>query len=136
MDVKRLGVAIMEPALKANVISISVANSQVGAIQTGDHSFVGTGITITNRDSKKLLEALDYLKKHLNAVQPDDERKHELREIMVDVESELHKSKPTTSKIAASLSWILAAIKNVETVKTAYDTIASVLSSLGVHLIT
>jgi hypothetical protein len=126
----------MEPALKSNVISISVANSQVGAIQTGDHSVVGTGIAITNRDSAKLLEALEDIRKHLDVIQPDDEpRREELREIVVDVESELHKAKPNRSKVAALLSMILATIKNVEAVKTAYDTIASLLSSFGIHLI-
>jgi|SRR6267378_2724709 len=135
MEVKRLGAAIMEPVLKASVISISIANSQVGAIQTGDHSVVGTGIAITNRDSEKLLEALDSIKKHLDAVQSDDERQRELREIVVDTQSELRKSKPNGSKIVAWVSWVLAAIKNVETLKKAYDMIESFLSSHGVRLI-
>jgi hypothetical protein len=136
MEVKRLGATIMEPVLKASVISISLENSQVGAIQTGDHSVVGTGIAITSRESEKLLDALDSLKKHLDAVQSGNEQKRELREIVVDVESELRKPKPNRSKISASLSWILAAIKNVEALKTAYEIIASFLSSSGIHLIT
>jgi hypothetical protein len=137
MEVKRLGAAIMEPALRSSVISISVANSQVGAIQTGDYSVVGTGVAITNQDSTKLLEALTYLKEHLDAVQPSDEsRREELREIIVDVESEVHKSKPNKSKLAGLLSMVLATIKNVDAVKTAYDTIVSVVGHLGIHLIT
>jgi hypothetical protein len=102
----------------------------VGAIQTGDHSVVGTGISITNRESEKLLEALDSIKNHLEAIPTGDERRRELREIVVDVESELHKPKPNRSKIAASLTWVLAAVKNVETVKTACEMIASFLSSV------
>jgi hypothetical protein len=137
MEVKRLGAAIVEPVLRSNVISISVTNSQVGAIQTGDHSVVGTGIAITNQDSKSLLEALTYLKEHLDAVEPHDEnRREELREIVVDVETELQKSKPNKSKIAGLLSMVLATIKNVEAVKTAYETIASILSHFGIQLIT
>src|SRR5207249_112719 len=108
----------------------------VGSIQTGDHSVVGTGIAITNRDSEKLLEALDSIKKHLDATQSQDERKRELREIVVEVESELRKPKSNRSKIVASLSWILAAIKNAEAVNTAYHTIATFLSTSGIHLIT
>jgi hypothetical protein len=83
------------------------------------------------------LEALAYLKDHLDAVEPNDEsRREELREIVVDTESELHKSKPNKSKIAGLLSIILATIKNVEAAKTAYETIASLLSHFGIRLIT
>lgn len=136
MKVKLLGAAIMEPARQTNTTTFTIHNSQVGAIQTGDGAMIGTGINITSGDSARLAEALSEIKNALNAIPTLDETKRaELREVATEVESEIIKPKPNTSKVGALLSTIAASIKGVDTLTTAYETVLNILKTLGIQFI-
>ena len=136
MEVKRRGVAIMEPVSRNSVISISVANSQIGAIQTGDHSTVGTGISITHEQSQQLIQVLGDLAAMLMADVPqlNVERRTELREVVTDAQTEASKEKPNKLKLTALMSIIWAGIKHIDSLKECGQLLGPLLHGMGIDV--
>jgi len=63
-------------------------------------------------------------------------KRAELRDIAVEVQTELLKSKPNGTKVGGLLSMILAGIKGVATLADVYSIIEMALKILGIGLIT
>lgn len=136
MNLKLLGAAIMEPARQANSTTFTINNSQVGGIQTGDGAVIETGISIASADSARLTQALSEIKNALHTIPTLDETKRaELHDVATEVEAEIIKPKPNSSKVGALLSTISASIKGVNTLTTAYETILHVMKALGIQLV-
>jgi hypothetical protein len=136
MEVKLLASAIMEPALRPGTVSISVSHSQVGAIQTGAGSSVGTGIANTKVEITQLTQALSQVRDGIDKIAGLEQvTREELREVVIEAEAEAKKTKPNKTRLSALLSLIVVAIKNVDTLKEWYHIIAGFLRAYGVEVI-
>jgi hypothetical protein len=137
MEVKRRGVAIMEPVTGGNVISISIGpNSQVGAIQTGDHATIGTGISMTQQQSQQLIQVLGDLAAMLMTEIPglNPDKRNELRELATDAQTEVVKPKPNRLKLTALMTMIWAGIKNIDKLKECGQLLGPLLHGMGIHV--
>ncbi len=139
MEIKLMGAEIMESgrSAKPQVTSFTIQNSNVGVIQTGDgSSVVGTTLKFTHAEKEELGKALGELRDRLEKVESlSDVARVELCEVTVDVDTELAKPKPNSTKVRGLLSMILAGIKGIGNLVDIYNVVEKVLQSHGVHLL-
>ena len=139
MEIKLMGTEIMksESNTEAKVTSLTIQNSNVGVIQTGDRSaVVGTTFKFTNDEKEQLGSALRELRDKLDKVESlSDVARAELSEVTIDVDTELAKPKPNSTKVRGLLSMILAGIKGIGNLVDVYNVVEKVLQTHGVHLL-
>lgn len=136
MEIKLAAAEVGERALQRGSVTLTIQNSQVGVVQTGDKgSVVGSTINFTTEQKQELTIALRELREKLDTVESmSPTTRAELREIALEVETELAKAKPNHAKVGGLLSMILAGIKGIGTLATIYEVIQTALRVFGIHL--
>ncbi len=139
IEVKLMAAEITKPETKGNeTVILKIQNSQIGVIQTGKGATVaGTTIGFTSEQTQQIIGALRDLYgqiEHVESLRPVE--RAELRDIAVEVQTELQKSNPNGTKVKGLLSMILAGIKGVGTLADVYSKIETALKILGIGLFT
>jgi hypothetical protein len=136
MEIKVLAAELEERASRRNAVTMTITNSQVGIVQTGDQaSVVSSTVSLTTEQKQELNVALQELCEKLDTVESmSPTTRGELREIALEVESELAKPKPNHARIKGLLTMVLAGIKGIGSLATVSEAILSVLKLLGIHL--
>jgi hypothetical protein len=137
MKIKLLAAELDERASRREGgVTLTIKDSQVGVVQTGDQSsVVSSTISFTNEQKQELNVALQELREKLNTVESmSPTTRDELREIALDVETELAKTKPNGTKVKGLLSMILPLIKGIGSLATVYEVIQHVLKAFGIQL--
>jgi len=138
IKIKLLRAEIMEAKRDGNrTVTFTVQNSNVGVIQAGEGStVVGTTINFTDREKEKLRDALSQLTIRLENIESlSKENRTELREVALDLDAELAKTKPNGAKMRALLTGIVAGIKGIGGLVEIYKVVEAVLQAHGVHML-
>lgn len=137
MDIKLLVKTLMKPQPPSGSnVTVTLANSAIGVLQTGEGSSVkDTTITFTPEDNRKLKELLQQLSEGLETVEslPSNTRA-ELRDVIVEANSELDKPKPNWIKLRGLLASLWTGVKGVGTLVSLYNAAKVMLAPLGVML--
>jgi hypothetical protein len=137
MEIKLLAAELEERASRRDGgVTLTIQNSQVGILQTGDKAnVISSTVSLTTEQKQELNVALRELCEKLDTVESmSPTTRAELREIALEVESELAKTKPNHAKIGGLLSMVLAGIKGIGSLATVYEVIQTVLKLFGIHL--
>lgn len=111
--------------------NITITNSQVGVVQTGDSNVAHVGMTV-NQNHMQLSESLFKLAEQLKSVEAiPGHDKSEIIEIIEDSRSELNKEKPSKAKLSALLPMIGAAVSSVSDLGGAYAAVQAAASLAG-----
>jgi hypothetical protein len=137
MEIKLVAAELGERASqRQGIVTLTIQNSQVGIVQTGDQAnVVASTISFTTEQKQELTVALRELREKLDTVKSmSPTTRAELREIALEVETELAKTKPNHAKVGGLLSMILAGIKGIGAFASVYELIQNVLKVFGIHL--
>jgi len=137
MEIKLAAAELEERASRRySDVILTIQNSQVGVLQTGDQAnVISSTVSFTKEQKQELSVALQELRKKLDTVESlSPTSRAELREIALEVETELAKTKPNHAKVGGLLSMILAGIKGIGSLATVYEIIQNVLKIFGIHL--
>lgn len=119
------------PLPSAIMNNITINNSQVGAVQTGNDNVAHVKMSVSQRHtelSESLLKLAEQLKV-VDAIQGHD--KSEIIELIDDSRSELNKEKPSKAKMTALLSTIGTAVSLVSNVGGAYAAVKTAAALAG-----
>lgn len=137
MEIKLVAAELRERSSQPRgSVTLTIQNSQVGVVQTGDQAnVIASTISFTAEQKQKLTVALTELREKLDAVESmTPTTRGELREIALEVEKELAKEKPNNAKVGGLLSMIVAGIKGIGKLATIYEVLQNVLKLFGIHL--
>lgn len=135
--VKSLRLKVTEPAAPHQHVShqFNFHNTQVGSVQTGNHSVTNVQMNVTTSESSALIDALEGLVQALAKVSElTDQDKADVVDLIEDSKNEIHKEKPNKIKLNSYFAGIAGSIGTLANIKPAYEVLVAAAAAAGFTL--